>query len=457
MFCVNSLQMDDAVQKRHRSLNAPEPVGQPKLKKWKPTPLRLEHFCVRSFAFLEDVGALLQLSRISKKFNQAVKEYYDQLPSFGTEEEIFQRLVVPIFQTQRKDHHSKVQSKDVELLSRFASSHIKKLLPHQTLTARASEVCPRTIRVFGERAYALFNRCQSQGDLSLTEGSGAAFKKIELCFPLWTEELCTWKTIRCQKGDKASFIVSKQEIEIAKLISGAANVEQMYNFSVFKSKKTGTPHKLGMISPFYNCSDLFTFLQKIEDEIEHWSVNEILKIARDTANGVAELHARNIIHRDLKPENVMIHRQPSGELQATIIDLGGAVHIADKARLSLENSTCRDHYSPELCLANIEHEPLCFSFASDVWALGCIFFAMITGEELFFIDEDYNVTIDNINELDRVELPLPTKNSPAAYQYCYPLLMRMFKMEPEERPTAKDIVSWLDQFIDTEWCSSSQI
>src|SRR5262249_9289237 len=49
---------------------------------------------------------------------------------------------------------------------------------------------------------------------------------------------------------------------------------------------------------------------------------EILPIVRDVARPLALAHDKGVIHRDVKPGNVFLHRLPTGQVVAKVLDFG---------------------------------------------------------------------------------------------------------------------------------------
>ncbi len=117
--------------------------------------------------------------------------------------------------------------------------------------------------------------------------------------------------------------------------------------------------------------------QERQKDIELEEVAEIIKQIGQTLD-VA--HKAGIIHRDLTPDNIIIHRNASGLLQATVIDFG----IAKVKNSVLAPSTQTVHLagtwqymSPE----QLQRETA--TPRSDIYALGVIAYEMLTGRRPF--------------------------------------------------------------------------
>jgi len=84
-------------------------------------------------------------------------------------------------------------------------------------------------------------------------------------------------------------------------------------------------------------------------------------------------HSLGVIHRDIKPENLLV--SSSGVLK--ICDFGFARNIKSLTHLTTYVST-RWYRAPELLVGGKN-----YSFPSDIWACGCVFYEMLTGQPLF--------------------------------------------------------------------------
>ena len=86
-------------------------------------------------------------------------------------------------------------------------------------------------------------------------------------------------------------------------------------------------------------------------------------IARDLANGLADLHAAGIAHGDIKPQNVMLFEQ-NGVKRAILLDMGLAV-AADSV---VPRGATRRYLAPEALATDVDSD----GRTRDLWALGLL-------------------------------------------------------------------------------------
>lgn len=133
---------------------------------------------------------------------------------------------------------------------------------------------------------------------------------------------------------------------------------------------------------------LTTNLDRIVTSKKKFAIKELFG---EAVKAALEFHSLDLIHRDLKPSNIMLapkltHTQSQPEpaditpnnYHLKIIDLGMAKEL-DYSQKSITNMVGSLHYrAPELLLGSKR-----YGTEVDVWALGCIFHFMVTGNTLF--------------------------------------------------------------------------
>ena len=112
-------------------------------------------------------------------------------------------------------------------------------------------------------------------------------------------------------------------------------------------------------------------------------LRDAIKICRQLAEAIDYAHEESILHRDVKPENVLI--EATGKVK--LLDFGLASQIRSTvmklSRTVDANAMAgtRPYMSPE----QFKSKPP--GPASDIWALGIVFYEMITGELPFYSDD----------------------------------------------------------------------
>ena len=98
-----------------------------------------------------------------------------------------------------------------------------------------------------------------------------------------------------------------------------------------------------------------------------------LGLVAQVASAVADAHAAGVIHRDIKPSNVLLHESSHGDRFAYLCDFG----IAYKA--DEEHTRTGGVIGTVAYLAPERHLGADATVASDIYALGCLLWATLTG------------------------------------------------------------------------------
>lgn len=98
---------------------------------------------------------------------------------------------------------------------------------------------------------------------------------------------------------------------------------------------------------------------------------EVLRVARQVADGLQAAHDQGLIHRDIKPANILL----SGETERAVITDFGLARAADDATLTRSGALAGtpQFMAPE----QARGEPT--DARSDLFSLGALMFAMLTG------------------------------------------------------------------------------
>ena len=106
-------------------------------------------------------------------------------------------------------------------------------------------------------------------------------------------------------------------------------------------------------------------------------IPDAVRIATEVAGALDYAHRHNVIHRDIKPENILLH-----DGHALVADFGIALAASKAGNTRMTEtgmSLGTPHYmSPEQAMGERE-----ITARSDVYALGCVLYEMLTGDPPF--------------------------------------------------------------------------
>ena len=138
---------------------------------------------------------------------------------------------------------------------------------------------------------------------------------------------------------------------------------------------SGAPY---MVMEYLEGSDLSAWLERQG----RLPLEQAAEFILQACEAIAEAHALGIVHRDLKPANLFVIRTPAGALSVKVLDFG----ISKLARTGKSapdvsmTKTSAMMGSPLYMSPEQLQSPKDVDSRSDVWALGVIFYELVTGE-----------------------------------------------------------------------------
>ena len=164
-----------------------------------------------------------------------------------------------------------------------------------------------------------------------------------------------------------------------------------------------------------------TLKQKMKGQPMQWQ--EAARLLIPIARALDYAHKRNLIHRDVKPSNILITE--SGEPMLT--DFGVAKIIDEEATLDLTGTSAAvgtpEYMAPEQATSkNIDHR-------ADIYALGIVFYEMVTGRRPFQADTPLAVLFKQASE----PLPRPSQFIPSLPDDVEKILLKALTKRPEDR------------------------
>ena len=187
-----------------------------------------------------------------------------------------------------------------------------------------------------------------------------------------------------------------------------------------------------IVMEYINAKSLTSILKNNEK----LSVEKVIDIIFKCCKALEYAHAKNVIHRDIKPGNILL--ADSGDVK--IVDFGVA-----KIRDNIDTMSTGIYGSPSY-MAPEQVEEHSVRPSTDLYALGAVFYELLTGKRLFQADNVHTLLYKILNEPpnslhdERVEHASKLQ----------PILDQVLAKDPENRyPSASDFAKAL-QSIDQE-------
>ncbi|MBX3224805.1 MAG: protein kinase, partial [Labilithrix sp.] len=154
-------------------------------------------------------------------------------------------------------------------------------------------------------------------------------------------------------------------------------------------------------------------------------VDRAIHVMIQIARGVARAHDLEIIHRDIKPENIFLCRREDGSDLAKVLDFGIAKSHQD-SRLTGQGELfgTPQYMAPERIMGKDT------GGSSDIYALGVVFFEMLTGELPFNAPD---VATFFVKHMEEAPPPVRSLNTRVPGQLD-DLVQRMLAKSPADRP-----------------------
>lgn len=198
--------------------------------------------------------------------------------------------------------------------------------------------------------------------------------------------------------------------------------------AAIKSDHVVTVHEVGTANnlPFLAMEFLEGEVLEIYHEtIKNIPLQQVVRIGKEIAAGLAAAHARGIVHRDIKPGNIWIE-ESTGRVK--ILDFGLVLTNTDSGNISRAGMILGTpaFMAPEQARGgNVDYR-------ADLFSLGCVLYLLVTNEYPFKKDD----VLSTLTALATFDPPPPQDLSPNVPPALSQLIVHLVQKDPANRPSS---------------------
>ena len=170
-------------------------------------------------------------------------------------------------------------------------------------------------------------------------------------------------------------------------------------------------------------------LDEYHKKVGHLTVEHVMRIGRETAQGLSAAHSRGLIHRDIKPSNLWLEA-PSGRVK--ILDFGLARATAGSREISQAGTIL----GTPAFMAPEQARGEGVDYHADLFSLGCVLYFLCT-DELPYKGTDVMSTLMALATHDPQPPQQISAKIPAALS---DLIMQLLRKNPSQRPNSSQAV-----------------
>lgn len=173
----------------------------------------------------------------------------------------------------------------------------------------------------------------------------------------------------------------------------------------------------------------------------------VVHILAQATDALIEAHDRGLIHRDIKPANIFLLGDYIPDL-VKVLDFGLAKEIEpgdDVESLTDAGSIAgTPHYMAPECITNPER----IGARSDVYAIGCVAYYLLTGDHVFSGNTAVEVCGHHLHTEPE---PLAERTDTPPPEELEQLVLACLAKAPEDRPTSAELLEQLKRLAGEGW------
>lgn len=285
---------------------------------------------------------------------------------------------------------------------------------------------------------------------SLGEGS---FAKVYLVYHNYLDTLMAMKVIKEPLNAATNKKDTFREVTLACQLRHE-NIISIYDAAEITNFEDDKNHAY-FVMEYVSGGDLERFLNSFSENNMFMPIGRSLDLIRQILSGLNTLHSANppIVHRDLKPNNVLLSFDDSGDIIIKISDFGFAKEVSTSIS-DIDIAGTRPYMSPELFNKSV-------STKSDIYAVGVMFYQLLTNRYPYNIDEYTNEELIDLKPWTKSLRP-PSYYNDQVFGCLDEIVLKCLKVDANERyrdagELLEDVEKAIVKFNSTQFVYESRV
>ena len=269
----------------------------------------------------------------------------------------------------------------------------------------------------------------------LGEGS---FANVYMVKHNFLDDFRAMKIIKQPLNSSSSSKKVFHEVQIATQLRHE-NIISIYDAGIISSSDKNMAY---FVMEYVPGGDLLQYLNSFINSNVSMSIESVLDIIRQILGGLNVLHSSNpvIVHRDLKLNNILLSYNAHGEIIVKLSDFGFSKEVTTNLS-DVDVAGTRPYMAPE-CFKRIT------STRSDIYAMGVIFYQLLTNRYPYDIDK-FSLNDILAKKPWKKSLVPPSEYNSKVSGNLDEIVMKCLKINPDNRYCdALDLLGDIELFID---------
>jgi hypothetical protein len=268
-----------------------------------------------------------------------------------------------------------------------------------------------------------------------------------------------WRATHRMLARPAAIKLIKPEILGSSGQRETAGVVERFRREAEAASSLESPHTIRLYDFGETGAGTFYFVMELLDGLDLETLvrrhgplppERVVHVLRQSCHSLAEAHERGLVHRDVKPANIYLCRLGRDYDFVKVLDFGLVKYGRDESILDTIKETSElttgtpAYMAPEMA----NGDPV--DRRTDLYALGCVAYWLLTGELVFQADSALRMLIQHIQA---EPMPPSRRTGRAVPPALERLIMRCLEKDPARRPaTADEVIAELDRMqLQPEW------